>query len=274
MQKIELKINEKQIQDLIKSLVNENRDFEVIRTGYTVRIKIPELKKQYFFSEKSGGKLFLCFYSKLKANVKGVQTGVKFKDIIYYKFNHLTDIPEKMYCCDLNSAYLQALFNAGIINESSFNFGSKIPKVDRLKGVGALATKKTITKYTGGKMHPLDLIKSEEENVFFFACYSIGKLLSELIKETPNFLFFWVDGIYFKTICDAYKARQFFSNYSFPSKIEYCENSKILPSGKYLTYRKGKNLKVFSIPQNENRITDEKIIEWITKKNIFGSELN
>ena len=223
--------------------------------------------KQYYFAEKDGGKLFLFFLSKLKSNVKGVETGIKFKDIMYYKFSALDEVPETMYCTDLNSAYLQALFNAGIINEDSYKFGEKIPKQDRLKGVGALATKKTLIKYSGGVMQTPEIIESENENIFWFACYQVGNLLKQLIPESPTFLFFWVDGIYFKTFCEAYKAKMFFSKFGYPSKIEFCLKAKKSENGKLLYYYKDDELKVFTLPQPEKRITDEKIINWMTDEN-------
>lgn len=260
---IEAKATEFEILELMQTLQNSGDKFTAVRTGYTVKIK-SENFGDFLFSTDQPHKLFLFFLSKLKAEVKGKHFQVNKQEVFYYLFREISSVPEKMYLVDLNSAYLQALKNEGIISEDLFNYGSKLPKQDRLKGVGALATIKSIYEFEDGNFS-VSLKDSETASIFFYACKIIGDLLKAASRIFPSFIFFWVDGAYFSDFQEAQNARDFFELRGYPCKIELCESCKISDSGKSLIYKKDGKLKVFSLPNKSDKFTDEKIIQFLTK---------
>jgi hypothetical protein len=74
-----------------------------------------------------------------------------------------------------------------------------IKKEYRLKLVGSLATIKTIFEIEGGEIKKISQEKDERyRQIFFYVCFCAGELMTEIKKYLKNdFLFFWVDGIYF-----------------------------------------------------------------------------
>ena len=269
--KINLMGGEEKIIELVGRLNADRVDFEIQRTGYTCKIIVPSENKDYFFSTSGGSKSFLFFSSKLKSEVKDQFYPDARNGINYYNFGAVGNLLPEMYCVDLNSAYLQSAFNEKMISEDCFTYGNKLSKNDRLKGFGSLATLKTIYSMTAGEVSNVKIVRSPTESVFFQTCKNVGKLLSEAVLIGDSFVFYWVDGIYVANLKDAELIADFFEAHHFPSKLEHLTDCKLSPNKTLLSYNKEGKRKIFTLPKKYSKLTDEKIIDFLTE-NDFGAE--
>jgi hypothetical protein len=146
---------------------------------------------------------------------------------------------------DINSAYLTAVKNFGLLSKESYNkfyieekdekqlikkAGNsryknhngetlKYSKDSRLIAIGALAQDKTIYYYSNGiKTHQERQYNEKHANVFWAAAAKVGEVMSEILKACNGF-FYWVDAI-FLPVDQAEKARQILKNnfYEFHEK--------------------------------------------------------
>lgn len=219
------------IRGYIRYLKSEKRDFSVIKTGYTLQIVRPDGAK-YFYSDKRVNNALFSIVNRIKKDIdnSGMEVpalrphNIDYYGIsAYFERHPAHDCPEDMVCIDLNSAYAQSLLNAFLISRDTFAALQALPKADRLRAVGMLATRKVILQYEAGKLKKAEL-KSDEHyrNCFLYACDITAKAMQMIATDYPDeFMFYWVDGIYLKNTNIVNEiAAKLFSN-GFPAKIEY-----------------------------------------------------
>lgn len=145
-------------------LIKNKKDFQTSQTSYTAKIirwyKGAYLTEFFFESKMRKRDLFLMISLKnqIKKNAQKVQK-FEFQGIKYCVYNYpllvpqttLTDVIE----IDLNSAYLHACFNMGLIDSKLFTKLSRIDKLSRLRCMGSIATQNVIQEYSNGK--PVDI---------------------------------------------------------------------------------------------------------------------
>lgn len=143
---------------------------------------------------------------------------------------------------DINSAYLTAVKNFGLLSEASYNkfyleetdekklFSKagnsryknhngetlKYSKDARLIAVGALAQDKKITHYHKGEItHQERKYNEKEANIFWAAAAKVGEIMTEILRACNGF-FYWVDAV-FVPVEQAEKARQILKNNNYNS---------------------------------------------------------
>lgn len=173
--------------------------FEMTLTNYTTRIKSDY--KDIHFLRSAQSKQMFCAYAMLKKDV--VNSPVPDVDqnaLVYHSigFNQSQKHPT-VYNIDLKSAYATCLLNNGLIRKKTFDYLSKLPKLDRLAAVGMLAGRKTIFLMDeNGNPVSEETKISELENYFFFCVKEVGELMGFAASYMgASYLFTWVDGIYF-----------------------------------------------------------------------------
>ena len=141
---------------------------------------------------------------------------------------------------DINSAYLTAVKNFGLISETSYkkfyieeidekqllkkagnsrykNHNGqtlKYSKDSRLIAVGSLAQDKTIHYYKKGvKTHQERKYDEQQANVFWSAAAKVGEIMGEILQKCNGF-FYWVDAV-FLPIEQAEKARQILKSHFY-----------------------------------------------------------
>ena len=170
-------------------------------SNYTLEIVSDIINIQFLHSMRSNR----CFaaYAKVKSNVtKHEVPKVKKHELEYF----MHDFREDYYAdhainIDIKSAYPTVLLNDGYITQETFDYLSKIPKLDRLAAIGMLASKKYVFNYGGnGELLNFEKITSPLENFFFHCVKRVGDIMNDLKKlSNADYLFTWVDGIYLKT---------------------------------------------------------------------------
>lgn len=222
--------------------------FTVERTGYTAAVKLPTGEK-YLFAETPVKLSLFGIFSRLKAQVRraGVPE-VEEGSVNYFDLSRVKreTLPSQAVSVDLTSAYTYALKNLSLIDEKLFSDLCKLPKQDRLKVVGMLATTKTVLHYADGKVTSATTTKSETRGAFFATCKVVGELM-QAVSAHPRYLMFWVDGAFFDGEPEGVK--EYFEREGYPAKLERITDIRLSDSGKVLFYTKDGTRKYLCIPK-------------------------
>jgi hypothetical protein len=192
--------------------------FEMICSNYTVLFQADGIEKK-FVSSLQSNRTFACF-AKLKSNLKDKPIpDIDTEKLKYFSHDfQRDDFIGDVLNIDLKSAYATILYRDGYITRDTFEYISAGTKQERLVSVGMLASKKQHFKFDGGRIVGTpDEIISPFSNFFFYAVKRTSEIMDELrILCGNNYLFTWVDGIYFmpdfkaRTACEDYlKSLQF-----------------------------------------------------------------
>lgn len=117
------------------------------------------------------------------------------KDVLNRVINRVINI-------DIKKAYPYAFYNMGLISSNTLKYMLDLDasghKIARLKGMGILAKRKLINKYSSGKHRAFEIQDNEYLRACFFnACKIIDDIMLKCCKIAgKHLLFYWVDGIY------------------------------------------------------------------------------
>lgn len=217
----------------IDFLIKMKFDFSVLLSNYTTTIKSPAFNKMYML-KRGSQKMFIAYKMILRdikeknipapkidrsrcryfSHRKGLESG---------KFNKVVNI-------DLKSAYATILFNEGIISQKTFDYLQTLPKEDRLAAVGMLAKTKTEFVYKAGELTEHPLRHREETEGFFFYAVNRTRGIMENIENLLNndFIFSWVDGIYFSDESKAGPILEYLKEININYSLQYCTNFEII----------------------------------------------
>jgi hypothetical protein len=150
-------------------------------------------------------------------------------------------LTSELYELDLNSAYWYNALKNNFIAESTYEYGkgSKIGKKARLISLGALAKTTTVQKFDGSIYTDLKPIKTKTKGIFF-ECANICSLEMNILKilAENNFLFFWVDAVFFRTN----KTKELLETYLKEKNIDF----KIIALDKIQANKKDATITVYS----------------------------
>lgn len=207
--------NDGSYNELIAALKEQGADFNIKKTSKTVRVSVGN--KDYFFSESLAFTEVFTLQNQLKKlilkNKKAVQDAPYPSnpwEIDYYNFNDtlramsldagaVYEYKGRIIEADITAAYYRAALNLGFIDEKFYRRCMKIKKEYRLRLMGAIATLKIEEDYEAGE---LVSITKHKDDLLREAWFKICAYVDEALKTfraclKDNFLFYWVDGIYF-----------------------------------------------------------------------------
>lgn len=188
------------------------RDFDVVCTNSTRRIDIHG-GNRYMYSDAVYKFNELNMFKELKKEVrrnieqKNISVpSYSAKDVKYFCFSNVLRsvqpgqnvVISKGIELDIKMAYYVTAHRLGYISREFFLKCEGLPKLQRLRLIGSIATNKMIYEYRGG-----ELVNSRSEKdellrrVWFHICWTVDQCMQEfsyLLRE--RFLFYWVDGIY------------------------------------------------------------------------------
>jgi len=245
-----------------KRLSDNKKSFTVKMSNYSTVIEVGNFR-YVFGNDFDEGTSFFGAYQKIKKDIVNAPyiDEVNEKDLIYFD---TAKIKEGMklknaYNIDIKSAYIKTAYNFGLISKTTFDYCMKLPKVDRLKAFGMIATNYTCFDYENGELTKVYSKKDENTRKYFFAVVSEVSKVMQLIKNElhEDFLFYWVDGIYFKSKKAAIKAQQLFKENNYETSFDCLKNFTLFVDDFKYIIRFGKQgeQKLFTIPKiqkNEN----------------------
>lgn len=244
---------------LFDRFVKYNIPFSVTHTGYTIKIENKLIS--YLITERDiSNKVFIAM-NKIKKDYDN--SNIIIDEIPKEIINYYNILPKECFIkdcflVDFNSAYPRALLNEKIITLETFQYMEAIKKHERLMSIGALASKKIKFNYSP-ENNFIEYIDEPEfiydniyAQIYFYACLTIGELLTESEKILKDsFLFSWFDGIYFKNNFVPEKLVNHFSELNYPCKIiqlDFFEN-KIIDNFCHISWKeKNKEIKKIIIP--------------------------
>lgn len=239
-------------ESLVDYLVQGEFDFKMVCSNYTTRLE-SEIINLTFSANRQNKRTFAA-YSKLKSDLNKVKTpNVNSSEVRYFEHNFNKDAYfQKVINIDLKSAYTTILFNDKMITEKTHDYISNCKKQERLAAVGMLASRKRIFEFKNGNPISFKEEKSIYSGFFFYCVKRTSEIMDELKKICgQNYLFTWVDGIYFLPNEDIVRdCMEYLNNIAFNFHIDILTNfSVVLKMEKpFVTFKKGNGIKKFNLP--------------------------
>lgn len=250
--------------------------FQLKISNYTTEI-VSELYNIQFMQSMRSKSCFAAF-SKIRSNVKTQNKPVVDKTgLSYFSHDFKKDFDsETVINIDLKSAYATALYLRGIITEDTYDYLSRIPKLDRLASVGMLASRKHVFDYNNkGKLVSYKKEVSEYENFFFYAVRCVQEIMFVMrFIAGADYLFTWVDGIYIRPNIDKVaELTAYLQEINFNFTIETLQDFKVrIVSNKVkLDFKKEGKEKSFHIPAQQAIFASD-LINYLTNENNLKNE--
>lgn len=237
--------------------------FKASISTYSAIIEFDGYKEMYVTNLMSE-RVFKAF-NMIKSDLKRDEVSVVLSDLKdnieernnrYYNIKYKGDkFYKNAVCVDLNSAYLQALYNYGLIRERTFKYiNNCLNKFDRLACVGMLASKKNILHFKNGQMQQEYVDESPLRFVFNALIQSVNEVMNKIADHFFNdFIAYWVDGIYMSNEYMAWDIEEMFNDYGFPAKTEELTNFNISYRFEHyqLDFKKDNKDKTLLIPNED-----------------------
>jgi len=199
---------DKSARHFVNALKNAKESFKIEVSNYTLNVVLEDGTKYKFIKEAKHQNFFIAM-KKVEKDVNFAVNELGFSDHLkdesikpkFYSscYQIAPFSSKKIFNIDLNSAYPNALFQLGLLSQETMDYLMTINKIDRLAAVGCLAKNKNIYTYQFGELQEVDNEKSEFVNIWRLMVNLVDSLLQDLVAIDPdNFVFYWVDGIFFK----------------------------------------------------------------------------
>lgn len=274
-------------------LIKTGIPLEVGLGKYSAYIKTINDNTKYKFITKLQSKRTFIGYAKILSDLKRPEVDVLLSDMqdniseannMYYDLQtyHTVEF-DSAVCVDLNSAYLQALFNLGLITEKTKDWIQvNLKKDERLVCVGMLAKQKEILHFNNGKIQQDYLEPSKHRFIFNAIIQEVASVMNRIKSyHMEDFIAYWVDGIYLKNEFIAFDVVDEFEKAGYPCKIEEITNFKSEFKFSYMqySYMKDGKSKILSVPikkVNDNMKKDlMKLVNGYRRENMIGeADLN
>lgn len=244
--------------------------YKVVRTNYTLDIQ-SDILNVYFMTNMLSKHPFIL-YPMIKRDIlaSGIEKPVILKkELKYFQFNELKILEkargQEVFNIDIKSAYANALNNYGLLTEKTFRYLSNVDKSDRLAAMGMLASSYDTFEYDGINPHPISdsNFTKDTEVWFLLAVYEIQKLMMDIMYMIgADFLFFWVDGVFFTGRENREKIENYLREKNFRNSFEQCYGFRYWKekNTKYLSYWKPSGdryeLKQLNLPAMDKEAKD------------------
>lgn len=243
----------------VDTLTEIKADFLLTCSNYSMKI-VTENINLHFVTKEQSKRTFAAF-AKIKSGLKDkTPPDVTRDDLIYFVHDFRKDMSgESVMNIDLKSAYAHCLFIDGFIPRKTYSYIKKLNKPERLAAVGMLASRKENFRFSKGKPDFEGETVSPYAPYFFHAVRRTFDIMSELKRIIGrDYLFTWVDGIYFRpngralADCD-----DFLRSLKFPYSTEYLNNFsvRIYERKVFVSFFKEQEYKTFNIPLTPSPIT-------------------
>jgi hypothetical protein len=263
----------------LKELIDLGCNFETSETSTTKKIKLIVNNKPtcYHYLESSKELSFLIILNQLKKEIRDNSEFVlncilsdEPNNTKYYEFSKAcynintqaglqvdyTDVWE----ADISHAYYRACYVLKFISYALYQkIVNKLTKHDRLRLLGCIATRKVLNYYEKGVKNE-DKKELKEDTLLRSAWFKITNYIDSAMidfKERlgKDFLFYWVDGIFFRGIdyTDIFKNNAKFLALDRVKRI-YDIDFKIIPVEKFTLTNMGDYLEIKIKKQDKEKV--------------------
>lgn len=244
-----------------RDLVEAKQDFLLKMSGYTSVIETDEFRWLFSDDFLESDFKFVDAAEKIKEDIDNYAPEIdKINEFELSYFDIHSNLPDEFklkraYNVDIKNCYLTTALNFFFITPGTFEFCETLKKKsDKHKAFGMLATNYTCFKFTKGELLDVPYTeKNERQRNYFFAVVSeISAVMNQIKSELySDFLFYWVDGIYFKTAKAAKRAQEILKENNFNSSFDILNQFKMYRDDfRYIIEFKGeKGNKAFTVPK-------------------------
>lgn len=248
-------MREQSAKGYINFLKQNKIPFHLSCSNYTIGIKSEDFNKKFVTTMQSN-RTFAA-WSKLKKDVKVKPIpDIRREDLVYYFHNFRENIfYSHVMNIDLKSAYAHVLFIDGIITEDTYKYLGKCNKQERLASVGMLASRKTVFEFKNGRpLNNATEIVDPLAPFFFHAVKKTYEIMANLkIICGEDYLFTWVDGIYFapNPFVQA-NVQEYLDSIKFPYSFDLLTDFEVRKTDRHikLWFKKDEKIKVFNLPHH------------------------
>lgn len=191
------------IKSQIQPLVDAKQDFEIQHGTYTTKL-IKPTGKMVFSNVRFRPKVFVAA-NMVKRDTTQSEFGQHILSQVHHKRNYANTqraesfTAERVYNIDIKGAYGNCLYNSGLITEGTYNYLMSLKKDERLPSVGMLARSHVKYHYQEGTCVDVETYRAPTAELFFYLIAEIDRIMREIQWILGNdFLFYWVDGVFFK----------------------------------------------------------------------------
>jgi hypothetical protein len=245
--------------NVVEVLEKQQQDFELKFTAYTCQLKYKNRK--YLFADSICKNKFFSVTNAIKKEIK--ETGeifesVKLHPVQYFRHNLQNSENfklDKCYGIDIKKAYPTTLFNERLISRDTFYNLCKLPKYERLKAVGTLATQIQRIIYRSGIVIQS---KFEFEENFRNCFFKISKIVGDTMLTCreiagDEFLFFWVDCIVLKSENKINEICEYLKSISYLWEIENYTDFNVtkINNAIHINCKKNQIDKIYKLPINQ-----------------------
>ena len=174
----------------------------------------------------------------------------------YYQFalpDRLKKTGQTIYNIDIKSAYASVLKRHELITEKTALNLASLPKKDRLASVGMLASNKHCYSFApDNELVGIEYIEGELSDYFYFCIRHTQRLMDNIREILGNdFLFYWVDGIYFEDIRHRGKIEEYLKEEGYRNSFDILDNFHAFENNKQFTiyFSKEGKPKLFKVPK-------------------------
>lgn len=208
---------------------------------------------------------------RVKADIleSGVPTlGSDPRSVKFHRVPVDTELPQEATCIDIKAAYPSTLARMGLVRPETLDAAMGLPKPDRLKCVGMLATRKNIQTWSDGALESVVQEDSPTRGYFFDVCRVVGQAMETLADHLDEaFAYYWVDGIFIRP--DKARERyavEYLSDMGYRVTVEKVTNVRRSAGGKFILYRKGGKASYLCVPQ-QVEVDDPELYRMIAEAN-------
>jgi hypothetical protein len=249
--------------------------YKITRTNYTLKIESELLSVHYLTSMMTDWPMRIN-----KLIVKDIKESEIEKPVIeksqlkYFSFNELSILErakgKQVFNIDIKSAYVNALNNYGLLREYTYDRLCKMDKQDRLAALGMLASSYDIFEFDGVNKDPKEQTFTKDTEVWFLlAVLEIQNLMLDIINLIgSDFLFFWVDGIFFTNEDHKVTIENYLREKNYNNSYEQCYSFRYWKEGnvKYLSYwKESKDGQLFELKQLNLPTMDKEAKDFVIK---------
>jgi len=186
--------------DLLKA---SKKNYKIHHGTYTTKVET-DLGVLKYPTTSFSNRVFIAA-NKIRRDVLQSEVGQEIMLGNYDKNNYDNDSKvenyrsDSLYNIDISGAYASCLYLSGLITHETYHYLNKLAKDERLPACGMLAKSHTTWTYEKGECIDVEVIRAATAPVFYYLIAEVNHAMQACKWELGHdFLFYWVDGIFFK----------------------------------------------------------------------------
>ena len=224
----------------VARIVEENERVKVTRTSYTITVETE--RRKYFFADSGTAPHTFGVNKLIEKDIaeRAPDLWTEHADpreVTYFRVPKARTFPDACYCVDIKAAYPSTLRLLDMVSVKTHRACMSLPKADRLKAVGMLASRQFVQEYLRSELVATRTRDNPFRPWFFDVCHYVGDVMREASEAAGDgFHLFWVDGAF---VSDPAPVAKVLQSVGYTVSVERVEGIRRSSDGSVVRYRKG-----------------------------------